>query len=319
MARFRPNPPPPREGLSPSCVVVPQGDWANALEFFAARFTAVARSDWQGRLDAGDIVDSKGQTLCATATVHTGQRIYYYRSQPAEPRVPFDERIVWQDEHIVVADKPHFLPVIPSGKYVRETLLVRLNKAFQTDTLAPAHRIDRDTAGLVLFTRNPATRNLYHQLFREHAVRKTYHAVAPWNPALPWPLTRHTRISEGEHFMQQAEVAGPPNALTHIRPLQQHGAYALYELKPVTGQRHQLRVHMHALGLPLVHDGIYPTLTPEGSTDTSKPLQLLAKTLAFTDPVTGEARQFHSGLSLLPLHTLSATHEAQHLSPTFSD
>lgn len=319
MARFRPNPPPPREGLSPSCVVVPQGDWANALEFFAARFTAVARSEWQHRLDAGDIVDSQGQTLRASATVQTGQRIYYYRSLPAEPRVPFHERIVWQDEHIVVADKPHFLPVIPSGKYVRETLLVRLNRAFQTDTLAPAHRIDRDTAGLVLFTRNPATRNLYHQLFREHAVQKTYHAVARWNPALPWPLTRHTRISEGDHFMQQAEVAGPPNALTHIRPLQQHGAYALYELQPVTGQRHQLRVHMHALGLPLVHDGIYPTLTPEGSTDTSKPLQLLAKTLAFTDPVTGEARQFHSGLSLVPLQTLSANHQAQQLSPTFSD
>jgi tRNA pseudouridine32 synthase/23S rRNA pseudouridine746 synthase len=207
-----------------------------------------------------------------------------------------------------VADKPHFLPVIPSGKYVRETLLVRLNKAFGTDSLAPAHRIDRDTAGLVLFTRNPATRNLYHRLFREHQVRKTYHAVARWNPALAWPVTRHTRIAEGSHFMQQAEVPGPANALTHIRPIQQTGEYALYELQPVTGQRHQLRVHMHALGLPLVHDGIYPTLTPEGSADTSKPLQLLAKTLAFTDPVTGEPRHFTSGLSLLPLQDLAADH-----------
>ncbi|WP_342617926.1 pseudouridine synthase [Rhodoferax sp. GW822-FHT02A01] len=308
MARYRPNPPPPRDGLSPSCVVVPDGVRANALEFFAARFTAVVREDWQQRLNAGDIVDSQGLVLRADTPVHTGQRIYYYRSLPTEPKVPFEERIVWQDEHIVVADKPHFLPVIPSGKYVRETLLVRLNKAFGTDSLAPAHRIDRDTAGLVLFTRNPATRNLYHRLFREHQVRKTYHAVARWNPALAWPVTRHTRIAEGSHFMQQAEVPGPANALTHIRPIQQTGEYALYELQPVTGQRHQLRVHMHALGLPLVHDGIYPTLTPEGSADTSKPLQLLAKTLAFTDPVTGEPRHFTSGLSLLPLQDVAADH-----------
>mgnify|MGYP000108356927 CR=1 FL=1 len=276
-----------------------------ALAFFAERFTAVARSDWMQRLDAGDIVDSDGVVIRADTVLHDGQRIYYFRALEAEPRVPFLEHIVWQDEHIVVADKPHFLPVIPSGKYVRETLLVRLGRTLNTDTLAPAHRIDRDTAGLVLFTRNPATRNRYHQLFREHRVQKTYLATARWNAALPWPLTRHTRISEGSHFMQQAEVPGKANALTHIRPLQQQGEYALYELSPVTGQRHQLRVHMHALGLPLVNDGIYPTLTPEGA-DFSKPLQLLARTLAFTDPVTGEARHFESSLSLLPLSTWSA-------------
>ena len=302
MSRFRPNPPPHREGLRPSCVVVPSGARVLALEFFVARFTAVTRSDWQQRLDAGDIVDSEGVVIRADTMLQGDQRIYYFRALEAEPRVPFQEHIVWQDEHIVVADKPHFLPVIPSGKYVRETLLVRLGHTLNTDTLAPAHRIDRDTAGLVLFTRNPATRNRYHQLFREHRVQKTYHATARWNPELRWPLTRHTRISEGSHFMQQAEVPGKANALTHIRPLQQHGGYALYELSPVTGQRHQLRVHMHALGLPLVNDGIYPTLTPEGA-DFSKPLQLLAKTLAFTDPVTGEARHFESGLSLLPLST----------------
>ena len=276
-----------------------------ALAFFAERFTAVARSDWMQRLDAGDIVDSDGVVIRADTVLHDGQRIYYFRAIEAEPRMPFEEQIVWQDEHIVVADKPHFLPVIPSGKYVRETLLVRLGRTLNTDTLAPAHRIDRDTAGLVLFTRNPATRNRYHQLFREHRVQKTYLATARWNAALPWPLTRHTRISEGSHFMQQAEVPGKANALTHIRPVQQQGEYALYELRPVTGQRHQLRVHMHALGLPLVNDGIYPTLTPEGA-DFSKPLQLLARTLAFTDPVTGEARHFESSLSLLPLSTWSA-------------
>jgi len=172
MSRFRPNPPPHREGLRPSCVVVPSGARVLALEFFVARFAAVARSDWQQRLDAGDIVDSEGVVIRADTMLQGDQRIYYFRALEAEPRVPFQEHIIWQDEHIVVADKPHFLPVIPSGKYVRETLLVRLGHTLNTDTLAPAHRIDRDTAGLVLFTRNPATRNRYHQLFREHRVQK---------------------------------------------------------------------------------------------------------------------------------------------------
>ena len=311
MIRYRPNAPPPRQGLRASCVVVPAGAHALALDFFAARFAQVSRADWQQRLDTGDIVDADTRTIRADTPLRPGQRLYYFRSQPAEPSVPFQERIVWQDAHIVVADKPHFLPVIPSGHYVRETLLVRLCQALDSPDLAPAHRIDRDTAGLVLFTRNPASRTLYHRLFREHMVQKTYLAIARWKPDLacpfthPYthPFTRHTRIAQGSHFMQQTEVPGQPNALTHIRVLRQHGAYALFELRPVTGQRHQLRVHMNALGLPLLHDGIYPTLTPEG-VDYRKPLQLLAQKLAFTDPVTGEPRQFESSFSLLALEDL---------------
>jgi len=306
MTRFRPNPPPAREGLNPSCVVVPAGRWDNALHFMVQRFPAVAPADWQARLDAGDVVDCDGLAMRADSSVQTGQRLYYYRAVPHETPVPFQERILYADDDLVVADKPHFLPVIPSGKYVRETLLVRLGKTLNTATLAPIHRIDRDTAGIVLFSRNPATRNLYAKMFREHALQKTYHAVARWNPNLPWPITRHTRIDEGDHFMRQAEVPGPPNALSSIRPLQHHGDWALYELQPVTGQRHQLRVHMHALGLPILHDGIYPTLTPEGSQDFSQPLQLLAQAIAFTDPVSGQARQFQSQFSLIDLKDLPA-------------
>ena len=316
MSRYRPNAPPPRQGLRASCVVVPAGAHALALDFLAARFAKVSRADWQQRLDAGDIVDADTHTIRAYTPLRPGQRLYYFRSQPAEPSVPFQERIVWQDAHIVVADKPHFLPVIPSGNYVRETLLVRLCQTLDSPDLAPAHRIDRDTAGLVLFTRNPASRTLYHRLFRERLVQKTYLATARWHPDVACPLThpftqpftaqpftRHTRIAPGSHFMQQTEVPGLPNALTHIRVLRQHGPYALFELHPVTGQRHQLRVHMNALGLPLLYDGIYPTLTPQG-VDYRRPLQLLAQKLAFTDPVSGEPRQFESSFSLLPLENL---------------
>lgn len=305
MARLRPNPPPPRAGLNASCVVVPPGDWATALDFFAWRFAFIDRSAWAQRFAAGDLVDSEGAVLQSETVLHKGQRLYYFRDVPAEPAIPFQEHILWQDEHLLVVDKPHFLPVIPSGKYVRETLLVRLGKTLNSSALAPIHRIDRDTAGLVLFSLNPATRNAYAQLFRDHVVRKTYHAVARWNPDLPWPIQRHTRIAVGSHFMQQAEVEGVPNALTTIRPLQHNDTLALYELKPVNGQRHQLRVHMNALGLPILHDGIYPALTPEGSQDFEKPLQLLAQSIAFTDPLSGEARRFESQLRLRALDTLT--------------
>jgi tRNA pseudouridine32 synthase / 23S rRNA pseudouridine746 synthase len=305
MARFRPNPPPARDGLCASCVTVPAGEWPTALDFFSARFAFVARSDWATRFAAGDVVDSAGAVLRSDSPLQTGQRLYYFRDVPTEAPIPFQERILWQDEHLLVVDKPHFLPVIPSGKYVRETLLVRLGKTLGSSSLAPIHRIDRDTAGIVLFSLRPSSRNAYSQLFRAHAVQKTYHAIARWNPALAWPIQRHTRIAVGSHFMQQAEVAGAPNALTTIRPLQHHGELALYELKPVNGQRHQLRVHMNALGLPILNDGIYPELTPEPSLDApqnfDKPLQLLAHAIAFTDPLSGQARQFQSTLQLCAL------------------
>jgi tRNA pseudouridine32 synthase/23S rRNA pseudouridine746 synthase len=304
MSRYRPNPPPARDGLNPSCVVVPAGAWASALDFFDWRFDKVARSDWAQRFAAGDVVGEDGSLVRSDTVLHKGQRLYYFRDVPQEPHIPFQERILYQDAHLLVVDKPHFLPVIPSGKYVRETLLVRLGKTLNSSTLAPIHRIDRDTAGIVLFSLNPATRNAYAGLFRDHVVRKTYHAIARWNPDLPWPLQRHTRIAVASHFMQQAEVEGEPNALTHIRPLLHDGKRALYELKPVNGQRHQLRVHMNALGLPILGDGIYPALTPEGSQNFEKPLQLLAKEIAFTDPLSGEARHFESTLQLSELPAL---------------
>jgi len=304
LARYRPNPPPARDGLNPSCVTVAAGDWATALEFFCQRFDKVASSDWNDRFAAGDVVAEDGALVRADSLLNKGQRLYYFRNVPDEPHIPFQERILHQDDHLLVVDKPHFLPVIPSGKYVRETLLVRLGKTLNSTTLAPIHRIDRDTAGIVLFSLHPATRNAYAALFREHVVSKTYHAIARWNPELSWPMQRHTRIAIGEHFMQQAEVEGVPNALTTIRPLLHDDELALYELKPVNGQRHQLRVHMNALGLPILNDGIYPVLTPEGSAQFENPLQLLAKAIAFTDPLSGEARCFESTLRLSALSTL---------------
>ncbi len=306
MALHRPNAPAPREGVSPSCVVLPPGPWATVAEFLVQRFPGVPAAVWQQRLQSGDVVDDQGLRIAPDCAYTAQRRLYYYRTLAAEPRIPFDEVLLWQDAHLLVVDKPHFLPVIPSGKYLQETLLVRLKNRLALQELSPIHRIDRDTAGLVLFSTNPATRNAYQALFRERQVHKTYECVAPWNPALPWPVRRATRIAPAAHFMQQHEVDGPPNSLTEIEPVEVRGRLARYALHPVTGQRHQLRVHMAALGLPIVGDGIYPVLTPEGATDHARPLQLLAKSIAFTDPLSGAPRRFDSRLALKPLDAFAA-------------
>jgi tRNA pseudouridine32 synthase/23S rRNA pseudouridine746 synthase len=250
----------------------------------------------------GDVQDEFGIAVTAERPYQGHIRVYYYRDLPVEERIPFDEVILHQDEHLIVVDKPHFLPVTPSGKYLQETVLVRLKRKLGLDDLVPIHRIDRDTAGLVLFSVQPATRDAYQALFRDRAVHKTYEAIAPWRADLTFPMTRHSRIvedtSEGRGFMTQTEVEGLPNALTNIEVLEVKGDLARYELKPVTGKRHQLRVHMHALGIPIQGDGIYPVLTPEGQIDYDNPLQLLAKSIEWVDPISGKTRRFQSQLEL---------------------
>ena len=294
-----------RDGVGPSCVSLPAGPWATMLDFLVQRFPGVAAEVWQQRLLQGDVVDEQGAPVTPDRAYQPKLHLYYYRSVPDEAPIPYEEAVLFQDEHLVVADKPHFLPVVPSGGYLQQTLLVRLKRRLGLADLVPLHRIDRDTAGLVLFSVQPATRGIYQGLFRQHSMRKTYQATARWDPTLHWPLRRETRIGDSAHFMQQQELPGPPNAVTLIQPLAVRGNLARYQLQPVTGHRHQLRVHMNALGLPILGDGIYPTLTPEGHTNPALPLQLLAQALEFTDPLTGLVRRFESQRWLLALESLS--------------
>ena len=307
MSLYRPNPPAMRDGVGASCVVTPRGPWSNVLEFLQARFDKVPPAQWEKRLLDGDVIDDQGAHVRPEQPLQPGQRLYYFRSLPPEAPIPFEAHVLWHDDHLLVIDKPHFLPVLPSGKYLQETVLVRIKRALGLEDLSPLHRIDRDTAGVVLFSLQRASRGAYQELFRTRQMHKTYEAIAPWNPALPLPITRASRIEPAEHFMQQREVPGSPNALTHISLLEAQGALARYMLRPITGLRHQLRVHMAALGLPLVNDGIYPVLTPEGASDFNRPLQLLARSIVFTDPVTGLVRAFQSQRSLLSLAELSRT------------
>lgn len=282
---------PLRDGVAASAVFCPPGPWLATVDFLAERLPRV--DDWPERLARGDVVDDHGEPVAAG--YQPNRRIYYWRYLVTEPEVPGTERIVFQDEYLLVADKPHFLPVTPSGIYARQTLMARLRHQTGLAHLIPVHRLDRETAGLVVFSLRPQDRDAYHQLFRERAVTKVYEAIAPLGEG-PWPrvVTHRLAEPEGENFMQMQVVAGEPNAQTQIDLLERlPGGLARYELRPHTGARHQLRAQMNALGLPIVGDRIYPVLQPhENPPRFDAPLQLVARAIAFTDPITGLLRHF---------------------------
>lgn len=293
-----------RQGVSPSCVALPSGPWPLVIDFLAQRLSVLPKATWQERMAQGQVVDALGLPVPPEAPYRPNTKLYYWRSQPNEQAIPLQAKVLLQDELLVVADKPPFLPVIPSGRYVQETLLVRLRRELGIDALSPVHRIDMDTAGLVMFCVQPCRRDAYQALFRARQVEKCYEAIAPWHEGLVLPITRLSRLSESAHFMVMQEVDGEPNAQTLIELAEARAEAGLgrYRLKPLTGQRHQLRVHMNALGLPIVNDRIYPKLLPElpleAPRDFSAPLQLLAQSLAFVDPVTHQPRRFVSERSL---------------------
>jgi tRNA pseudouridine32 synthase/23S rRNA pseudouridine746 synthase len=291
---------PVRDGVGPSQVALPPGPWGSMLEFLVQRFPAIAADEWSQRMARGDVVDGAGRRIVPQQAYTPYLKLYYYRTVPDETPNAAQACVLFEDELLVVADKPHFLPVTPSGDYLRETLLIRLRRQLGLDALTPLHRIDRETAGVVLFAKRPATCAGYHQLFAGREVDKTYQAIAPTSPLLRFPLTRTNRLVAGDHFMQMREApadaaAGrPANAQTEIELMETRGGQTRYRLRPATGKRHQLRVHMAGLGLPILGDRIYPTLLPRGGDEVDNPLRLLAQCIAFRDPVTGQDRRFTS-------------------------
>jgi tRNA pseudouridine32 synthase/23S rRNA pseudouridine746 synthase len=297
---------PTKEGVSPSSQWLPAGRWKTILDFLEERFPEVATRTWMSRMAKGEVVDEAGLPLAPDSDYRAGACIFYYRELESEESIPFDEHILYQDEHLLVVDKPHFLPVIPAGRFLHETLLVRLKKKFKLEHLVPIHRLDRETAGVVLFSINPATRGDYARLFRNRRVRKLYEAVAPTQTDISLPLTRRSRIVAGEPFFRMKEIEGAPNSETHIEAVEKAegstcGAM-LYHLMPVTGRKHQLRLHMSALGIPIVNDKLYPEMClpqrPDGEDAFTSPLKLLAKSISFEDPLTGREHYFQSRRTL---------------------
>ncbi|MEO7430988.1 MAG: pseudouridine synthase [Dokdonella sp.] len=300
------KPLPVRNGVAASRLQLPAGSWTTVLDAVCAKFPSIDRAVWCERIVRRDVADSNGIAITSTTPYRVGMEIHYYREVSGEPRIPFDESIVHEDAHLIIVDKPHFLPVVPSGRFVEETLLARLIRRSGNADLAPLHRIDRATAGLVMVSANASSRSAYQQLFRERRIRKVYEALAPALPARTFPMTFTSRLVRGEPFFRMQTVEGLPNSETQVDVIDRAGAVWRYGLEPVSGRKHQLRVHMAALGAPILNDELYPELASSDAhnaraDDFSRPLQLLAKRLEFRDPLNGEIRSFDSGLTLRDL------------------
>ena len=299
------DPLPMHLGVSASRVRLPVGDWATLLDFLCERFPAVEPQEWLNRCEAGLVMYADGRPVSPLAPYQAQQHVFYYRDVPQEAVLPEDARILFEDEYVLVADKPHFMPVTPGGRYLQSCLLVQLKRLTACESLTPIHRIDRETAGLVVFCKRVQDRDAYHALFRHHQVHKWYQAVAGFKPDLHLPLVHRSRLVKGDQFFLSKEIPGEPNSETLVSLLKRVGDEALYQLQPVTGHRHQLRVHMMSLGVPMAGDQLYPLVlrVAHEADDFSSPMQLLAQRIAFTDPVTGEERDWQSRRSLKIMHT----------------
>jgi tRNA pseudouridine32 synthase/23S rRNA pseudouridine746 synthase len=285
---------PEKNGLAPSYIWLPEGQWNTLLDFLSSHFPHIEKRVWQQRFADGEVRDAHGALLQEQSPAKRGMCVFYYRELEQETPIPFQEHILFQDEHLLVVDKPHFLPVTPSGRFVNESLLVRLKKKTGISDLSPIHRLDRETAGVMLFSTKKSTRGAYQALFQQKEIKKTYHALAPALTHLNFPHTHTSRMEESEHFLIMHEVEGSANSETYISVLEKLDGIWLYQLQPVTGKKHQLRVHLSSLGAPILNDAFYPIRLACKGDDFSQPLQLLAKTIRFIDPITQAERSFSS-------------------------
>lgn len=300
--------PPMREGVSASTVFLPKDSPHQTIfEFLLRQFPHIQEHEWKQRFDDGLVINQHGESIDMLSPYVGDQHIHYYRHLAHEAAVPFAHQIIFENEHLIVVDKPHFLTVSPTGQYVQQTLLTRLKKATSNPLLSPIHRLDRETAGLILFSKQVESRHLYQQLFVNKEIHKTYHAIAPFLCHLNFPFRFSARMQKGEPFYRMKIVEGESNSVTDIALLEHNQNWAKYQLKPITGKQHQLRVHMNALGMPLKNDRLYPEVQHLAMDDFSNPLQLLAKEIDFIDPLTGQHFNFYSSFDLLLPEQLTAT------------
>jgi len=305
---------PPRDGVAASRLYLPDGPWRVLGDFLPGRFPHIPPVILAARLAAGDIVDSDGVAQRADSPYRPRSWLWYYREAPAEACLPFDLPILFMDDRLIVVDKPHFLASIPGGRHVHETALTRLRRTLDCALITPLHRLDRDTAGVLVFCRDPTARGAYQTLFQSRRVRKQYEALAPVREDLDLPLTWRSRLEPVPGRFVMHEAPGEPNSETRIvledvfdttgiasMPVQGAGLKKVgrYRLYPVTGRKHQLRAHMSGLGIPILNDAFYPEPLPKGREDDfGRPLKLLARSIEFEDPYTGRLRRFETRRSL---------------------
>ncbi|MEU9235474.1 RluA family pseudouridine synthase [Streptomyces subrutilus] len=306
-----PSPLPQRAGIDPVRLRLPpdpDGVWPDLGSYLAAHYAGGPGAGAVARLLAdGRVFGPGGRVLHARDPYEPGGYLWFHRELPAEAPVPFALRVVHRDAHLLVVDKPHFLATTPRGSHVTQTALARLRAELDLPALSPAHRLDRLTAGLVLFSVRPEERGAYQLLFQQRRVYKEYEALAPHDPELAFPRTVRSRIEKTRGVIAATEVpGGEPNAESLVELTGVRGGLGRYRLTPHTGRTHQLRVHMNSLGLPILGDPVYPRVTDPAPDDYRRPLQLLARVLEFTDPVTGTGHRFESGRTLQAWHDRAA-------------
>ena len=305
MARAAPLP--PRDGVGATRLRVPrEGPWQTVADYLVFRFGHVDAELLRGRFARGEVVDAAGIALSLSTPLGAADAIWYYREPPAEREIPFDIEILHQDDDLVVIDKPHFLPTTPSGTFLQNSALVRLRRLLGNDQITPIHRLDRLTAGVVMFSARPEARGAYQTLFERREVEKVYEAISVSTASdLRFPLTVRSHIRKQRGVLRVQEIAdATPNAETQIELDGRRGDEWHLRLRPLTGQMHQLRVHLASVGLGILHDPFYPVLLDEAPDDFARPLQLLARAVSFIDPLTGSPRRFRSRRTLSGTDTL---------------
>jgi tRNA pseudouridine32 synthase/23S rRNA pseudouridine746 synthase len=307
------SPLPVRDGVNATRLRLPEeGPWTTAMDYMMHRWGHIDPQGIGDRFDAGEIVGEGGVPLNRATKLEDHTFIWYYRSLPPETRIPVELNILHQDEHLLVVDKPHFLPTTPGGTYIQESALVRLRNQLDLPDLVPMHRLDRMTAGILLLSTNPETRGKYQVLFEKRQVQKEYECVsaaepAAGHPAVDFPVVVRNRMTKSRSYLLAEVIEGEPNAETRVERLETFDAgasaastarRALYRLEPHSGKTHQLRVHMASLGLGIVNDAFYPELLDKAPDDYTRPLQLLARGIRFVDPVSGKPVEYRSRLQL---------------------
>lgn len=286
----------------PSVVTLPKAEkpYPSILSFLSMRFPGISRETWEERISEGKVIGENTGPITPDTGYTPLRRIFYFREVSSEPVIPFTEKILHLDDNILVACKPHFLPVTPGGRYVDECLLNRLRKSTGIEDLAPLHRIDRETAGIVLFSVSRENRGLYGTLFMNGQIQKTYQALAaclPTQQTASWNVAN--RIERGEPWFRMKTVPGTVNARSTINLVEVKGCRARFILRPETGKTHQLRLHMGEVGFGILNDRYYPELQEESEDNFDTPLQLVARAVRFRDPISGKDREFVSERTLL--------------------
>lgn len=330
------SPLPVRNGVNATRLRLPNnGPWETVADYLLERFGHVDPEGILRRFTEQQIVGLGGTPLSVSTPMGEHEFIWYYRSLPVETPIPFEAKILHQDEHLIALDKPHFLPTTPGGRFIQESALVRLRNQTGIDDLVPMHRLDRATAGVILFAVNPDTRGAYQMLFEHRKISKKYQAVVALQPGQDletgrvldvngehdqlrspeqlrtlleqMPMVYTNRMTKVKGQLRSVVQDGEPNAQTRItvgatglsKGYHSGVEVALMDLDPLSGKTHQLRVHLASLGLGIINDAFYPRLWDLAPDDYQRPLQLLAHTISFTDPLTGEERSFSSEQRLL--------------------